>query len=134
MACRFGLNATGFRQTSLVRSKANYFRLKYYKVMCTITCTCNSDFGSDLSSLRKLAHAIYRDIFCFIKKLKIFSLKILIFFFAQNIDCGYTFELPRRGGSNKYPQSIIWSKNKEKCDVFLGGSRALLGGSRAIPV
>ena len=24
--------------------------------------------------------------------------------FAQNIDCGYTLEPPRRGGSNEYPQ------------------------------
>ena len=33
--------------------------------------------------------------------------------FAQNIDCGYTLELPRRNGSNKYPQSMFWIKNKE---------------------
>ena len=26
---------------------------------------------------------------------------------AQNIDCGYTLELPQRGGSNKYPQSMF---------------------------
>ena len=31
--------------------------------------------------------------------------------FAQNIDCGYTLE--RRGGSNEYPQSMFWSKNKK---------------------
>ena len=34
--------------------------------------------------------------------------------FAQNIDCGYTLEPPQRGGSNEYPQSIFWSKKKEK--------------------
>ena len=34
--------------------------------------------------------------------------------FAQNIDCGYTLEPPRRGGSNEYPQSMFWSKNKKK--------------------
>ena len=33
--------------------------------------------------------------------------------FAQNIDCGYTLELPRRRGSNEYPQSMFWSKNKK---------------------
>ena len=38
--------------------------------------------------------------------------KINIFIFAQNIDCGYTFGPPRRGGSNEYPQSMFWSKNK----------------------
>ena len=33
--------------------------------------------------------------------------------FAQNIDCGYKLEPPRRGGSNEYPQSMFWSKNKK---------------------
>ena len=35
--------------------------------------------------------------------------------FAQNINinCGYTLEPPSRGGSNEYPQSRFWSKNKE---------------------
>ena len=33
--------------------------------------------------------------------------------FAQNIDCGYTLEPPRRGGSNECPQSMFWSKNKK---------------------
>ena len=33
--------------------------------------------------------------------------------FAQNIDCGYTLEPPRRGGSNEYPHSMFWSKNKK---------------------
>ena len=35
--------------------------------------------------------------------------------FAQNIDCGYTLEPPRRGrgGSNEYPQSMFWSQNKK---------------------
>ena len=26
---------------------------------------------------------------------------------AQNIDCRYSLELPRRGGSNEYPQSMF---------------------------
>ena len=38
----------------------------------------------------------------------------LVLIFAQNIDCGYTLEPPRQGGSNEYPQSIFWSKNKKK--------------------
>ena len=50
--------------------------------------------------------------------------------FAQNIDCGYMLEPPRRGGSNmyppnrlaeavrrggsnEYPQPMFWSKNKK---------------------
>ena len=27
--------------------------------------------------------------------------------FAQNINCGYPLEPPRRGGSNEYPQSMF---------------------------
>ena len=30
---------------------------------------------------------------------------------AQNVDCGYSLEPPRRGGSNEYPQSIFLSRN-----------------------
>ena len=32
---------------------------------------------------------------------------------AQNIDCGYSLEPPRRGGSNEYPQSMLLSRNKK---------------------
>ena len=34
-----------------------------------------------------------------------FQIKSLIFFFisAQNLDCGYLLEPPRRGGSNEHP-------------------------------
>ena len=31
---------------------------------------------------------------------------------AQNIDCGYSLEPPRRGGSNEYLQSMFLSRNK----------------------
>ena len=29
---------------------------------------------------------------------------------AQNIDCGYSLEPPRRGGANEYPQSMFWAE------------------------
>ena len=35
-------------------------------------------------------------------------------FSAENIDCGYSLESPRRGGSNEYPQSMFSSKIKKK--------------------
>ena len=41
------------------------------------------------------------------KKLYIFHIS------AQNIDCGYSLEPPRRGGSNEYPQSMFLSRNKK---------------------
>ena len=47
--------------------------------------------------------------------MKIFSLKKSDIFhnFAQNIDCGYSLEPPRRDGSNEYPQSMCLSRNKK---------------------
>ena len=32
---------------------------------------------------------------------------------ARNIDCEYLLEPPRRGGSNEYPQSTFFSRNKK---------------------
>ena len=48
-------------------------------------------------------------------KIENFQWKIFDIFliFAQNIDGGYTLGPPRRGGSNEYPQSMFWSKNKK---------------------
>ena len=43
-------------------------------------------------------------------QMKMFDIFLI---FAQNIDCGYTLEPPQRGGSNEYPKSMFWSKNKK---------------------
>ena len=32
---------------------------------------------------------------------------------TKNIDCGYSLEPPRWGGSNEYPNSMFLSKNKK---------------------
>ena len=32
---------------------------------------------------------------------------------AQNIDCGYSLEPPRQGGSNESPQSMFLGRNKK---------------------
>ena len=64
-------------------------------------------------SLRKHVHMIYSNFFR--SKIDNFQRNIFDIFliFAQNIDCGYTLEPPRRGGSNEYPQSMFLSKNKK---------------------
>ena len=43
------------------------------------------------------------------QKTENFQIKISDIFHisAQNIDCGYSLEPPRRGGSNEYPQSMF---------------------------
>ena len=53
----------------------------------------------------------YTEIFKLVK-VKIFSGIFFSYFFAQNVDCGYTLEPPRRVGSNEYTQSMFWIKNK----------------------
>ena len=62
----------------------------------------------------------YTEIFLALK-IETFQLKIFDIFliFAQNIDCGYTLEPPRRGGSNEDSQSMFWSKNKKKIGIPL---------------
>ena len=37
---------------------------------------------------------------------------------TQNIDCGYSLEPPRQGGSNKYSQYVVLSRN-EKNNAYL---------------
>ena len=48
-------------------------------------------------------------------KTNTFQIKILIFFIflLKKVDCGYSLEPPRRGGSNEYPQSMFLSRNKK---------------------
>ena len=67
-----------------------------------------------MSALRKLAHAIYSFSPRVVKtencQKKCFDIFLIL---AQNIDSGYKLEPPRRGGSNEYPQSMFWIKNKK---------------------
>ena len=56
----------------------------------------------------------YTEIFKVVKNENFHQKKIDIFLiFAQNIDCGHTLEPSHRGGSNEYPQSMFWGKNKK---------------------
>ena len=42
-----------------------------------------------------------------IVKLGFTGVYIIFLFLLKNIDCGYSLEPPRRGGSNEYPQSMF---------------------------
>ena len=61
----------------------------------------------------------------YIVKLGFTGVYIIFLVLLVNIDCGYSLELPRRGGSNEYPQSMFWAKIWKiseffiwKCSVF----------------
>ena len=43
----------------------------------------------------------------YIVKLGFTGVHIIFLISAQNVDCGYSLEPPRRGGSNEYPQSMF---------------------------
>ena len=43
----------------------------------------------------------------YIEKLGYAGVYLFFLFLLQNIDCGYSLEPPRRGGSNLYPQSML---------------------------
>ena len=74
-----------------------------------------------LMSFQNHTHAIYRKISgCKNQNFHWKNLDInnFSYFLAQNIDCGYsleshTLELPQRGDSNEYPQSMLWIKNRK---------------------
>ena len=64
--------------------------------------------------LRK--HALFKYVENFTTKNENFQIKKNLKFFhitAQNIDCGYSLEPPRRCGSKEYPQSMLLSRNKK---------------------
>ena len=43
----------------------------------------------------------------YLVKLGFTGVYLIFLIFAQHIDCGYSLEPPRRGGSNEYPQSVF---------------------------
>ena len=55
----------------------------------------------------------------YIVKLGFAGVYIIFVISAQNINCGYLLEPPRRGGSNEYPQSMFWAEIWKNIRVFV---------------
>ena len=70
-----------------------------------------SDQANESFSLRKHAYSNVLEI-SQPKKWK-FSNSETFHISVQNIDCGYSLEPPRWGGSNEYPQSMFLNRNKK---------------------
>ena len=70
--------------------------------MSSIRQNAPSDYIALVSSLGKQAYSNILKILP--PKTEKFQIKILVFFHisAENMDCGYSLEPPRRGGSNEY--------------------------------
>ena len=43
---------------------------------------------------------------------------LFLLFLLKNIDCGYSLEPPRRGGSNEYPQSLFLEEIRKTIRIF----------------
>ena len=54
----------------------------------------------------------------YIVKLGFTGVYIIFLISAQNTDCGYSLEPPRRGGSNEYPQSMFWAETWKISEFF----------------
>ena len=54
----------------------------------------------------------------YIVKLGFTGVYIIFLISAQKIDCGYSLEPPRRGGSNEYPQSMFWAEIRKISEFF----------------
>ena len=54
----------------------------------------------------------------YIVKLGFTGVYIIFLISAQNIDCGYSLEPPRRGASNEYPQSMCLSRSMKNIRIF----------------
>ena len=57
----------------------------------------------------------------YIIKLGFTGVYIIFLISVKNIDCGYSLEPPRRGGSNEYPKSMFWAEIW-KISEFLSGN------------
>ena len=73
------------------------------------TFTQLHNYFSNLCSITKTRLYYFNPIkpHFYIVKLGFTGVYIIFLISAQNIDCRYSLELPRRGGSNEYPQSMF---------------------------
>ena len=55
----------------------------------------------------------------YIVKLGFTGVCIIFLISDQNIDCGYSLEPPRRGGSNEYQQSMFWAETWKLSEFFI---------------
>ena len=54
----------------------------------------------------------------YIVKLGFTGVYFIFLISAQNIDCGYSLEPPRRGGCNEYPQSMFCAEIRKNIRIF----------------
>ena len=95
LGCRGGWMNSGFKyikDNRGVDGESCYPYTARVRNLIRKTCPCNVYPPESHFYIAKLGHA---------------GVYLFFLFLLQNIDCGYSLELPRRGGSNDYPQSMF---------------------------
>ena len=89
--CHYPLDESIFIFRGVV-SDFDFFSQLLMKFLIRKTCPCNVYLLKPYFYIEKLGFA---------------GVYLFFLFLLQNIDCGYSLEQPRRGGSNVYPQSMF---------------------------
>ena len=81
--------------------------------------TCNSLSADSVHITKTCPCNVYPlKLHFYIAKLGYVGVYLFFLFLLQNIDCGYSLEPPRRGGSNVYPQSMFSAKIRKISKSF----------------
>ena len=92
-----------------LKAKAGAYKTRYTNIptaMLSFSFQCGTSFIHYENTPIQIYWKFYN------QKLAKFQIKNSNIFYisAQNIDCGYSLEPSRRGGSNEYPQSMFWAE------------------------
>ena len=96
----------------------NWFSLVSISVVCIFnTVERSQQTGTSLGHYENIPIQIYWKFYHQKRKFSDKKNSDILHNYAQNIDCWYSLEPPRRGGSNESPQSMFLSRNK-KINVY----------------
>ena len=103
-------------------------KLKYVQTQVAIRKPTHAKFRKDDSEIKTRGPIIRKTCPCnvylfephfYIAKLGYAGVYLFFLFLLQNIDCGYSLEPPRQGGSNVRPQTMFWAKIRKISFFFL---------------
>ena len=110
--------------TAISRTLTNFSRLAEQFLLCAFRL----DFRTPITKTRLYNFDPLKPHF-YIVKLGFTGVYIIFLFLLENIDCGYSLEPPRRGGSNEYhnrrggsneyPQSMFWAEIGKISESFI---------------
>ena len=92
------------------RSASKMFRQGHIRSSATNLMSYESNLAMSISMYTRKTcpcNVYTLDPHFYIEKLGFAGVYLFFLFLLQNIDCGYSLEPPRRGGSNVYPQSMF---------------------------